>query len=53
MQTQLEQERDQRMILQQQMQIMARAMAAPDEESKRKELARLAKMGFFETTKIA
>lgn len=52
MQTQLEQERDQRQSLQEQMQIMARAMAAPDEETKRKELEKLARMGFFKTQKV-
>lgn len=52
MQTQLQHEREQRLTLQEQMQIMARAMAAPDEETKRHELEKLAKTGFFKTQKV-
>ena len=40
------------MTLQDQMQIMARAMAAPDDEKKRKELEKLARMGFLKTQKV-
>lgn len=51
-QTQLQQEREQRISLQEQMQIMARAMAAPDEKTRQRELAKLDRMGFFETKKF-
>jgi len=52
MQTLLEQERDKSTSLQEQILIMARAIAAPDEEGKRKELEKLARIGFLKTQKV-